>query len=259
MIYKFFSNTEYILSSLINYQIWFSRVEDFNDPFEWNYPYKIDVSENMDNIKKYVEDNNHGRTPHEKEIILKNYIEHPEILEKKFNESLRFRENKGVCCFTINENKLNVLMWSHYTNSHTGVVLGFLKDEMEIIHSEDYSVSSVSQKIFSKPDCREVIYDNIRPFVNPFDKNKLKVRDYEYIKSKIWYYEKEIRMVSPKCGLHFYNKHSLKEIIFGINTSERMKFTIENLINNKTDFPTVKLFKCEKEKGTLEIKLTEYK
>lgn len=259
MIYKFFSNPEFILSSLINSQLWFSRVEDFNDPFEWNFTYKINVVENKEDIKKYVEDNNQGRTPIEKNKILKKYIEHPNELEVELNKSLNFRKDKGVCCFTENENKLNVLMWSHYANSHKGVAFGFSENEIGIIHSDDCVVNSLSHCIFSKPDCRNVSYKNIPPYINPFDNNRLHIRDYEYIKSEIWKYENEIRMVSPKFGLHFYNKQSLKEIIFGIKTNNELKLSVKNTLENQSELSSVLLLNCEMETEKLEMRLNEYK
>ena len=130
--------------------------------------------------------------------------------------------------------------------------------ELDIIHSEDDRVNSNSKIFFSKPDCRNVTYKDIPPFVNPFNKNKLNVRDYEYIKSEVWAYESEIRIVSPKWGLHFYNINSLKEIIFGINISENLKFAVENIVKHKSEFSSVKLLKCERETDRLKMKLKEY-
>ncbi len=257
MIYKFFQNSEFILSTLINGQLWFSKVEDFNDPFEWNFLYKINVERDRLDIENYVEETNFGRSQSEKEKKLKIYLETPIILENELNKSLQYRKNKGVCCFTEEENKLNVLMWSHYSNSHKGVVLGFSEEEIVLIHSEDYRVNSNSEIIFSKPDRRNINYKNIPSFVNPFDTERLGVRDYEYIKSEDWKYEKEIRMVSPKFGLHYFNKQSLKEIIIGINSTDNLINTIGNITKEIAEYSNIKLLKCQREENILKMKLTE--
>lgn len=257
MIYKFFPNTEFVLSTLINGHLWFSKVEDFNDPFEWDFTYKINIERDRSYIIKYIEETNVGRSTSEKEIILKKYIKCPELLERELNKSLEYRKNKGVCCFTKNEKKLDVLMWTHYANSHKGIVLGFLKDEIKIMHKNDCKTNPNNNVIFS-PDLRNVIYDNITSSISPFDENRLKVRDYEYIKSEDWKSENEIRIVSPKYGLHCFNKHSLKEIIFGLNTEENFEDTIVNILKEKSGYFSVKILKCERVKGELKMKLNKY-
>lgn len=257
MIYKFFPNSEFIFSTLINGQLWFSKVEDFNDPFEWNFLYKINVERDREDIAKYVEETNFGRSQSEKEEKFKIYLETPIILENELNKSLQYRKDKGVCCFTVKENKLNVLMWSHYANSHKGVVLGFSEEILQIIHNDDFRVKQNSEMIFSKPDKREVTYKNIPSLINPFKKDRYSIRDYEYIKSEDWKYENEIRIVSPKFGLHYFNKQSLKEIIFGINSTENLMNTIRNITNEISEYSKIKLIKCQREEDILKIKLAE--
>jgi hypothetical protein len=257
MIYKFFPNSEFIFSTLINGQLWFSKVEDFNDPFEWNFLYKINVERDRVDIEKYVEETNFGRSQSEKEKKLKLYLETPIILENELNKSLQYRKNKGVSCFTVEENKLNVLMWSHYANSHKGIVLGFSEEIIQIIHKDDFRVNRNSEIIFSKPDRREVTYKNIPSLISPFNKERCSIRDYEYIKSEDWKYENEIRIVSPKFGLHYFNKQSLKEIIFGINSNENLINTIGNITKEISGYSNIKLMKCQREENILKMKLAE--
>ena len=124
MIYKFFSNIEFLLSSLKNSQLWFSKVEDFNDPFEWDVPYRIDTTKNEEQIIKYIRDNSFHKPESYIKIKIDFYLSNPSKLEEEFNKTLAYREKKGVCCFTKEENLTNILMWSHYADNHKGIVLG---------------------------------------------------------------------------------------------------------------------------------------
>ena len=150
-------------------------------------------------------------------------------------------------------------MWAHYAKSHSGIMLGFSEDDIQIVHLDDWRLNNNSNTIFFNPDLRTVTYKNISSFVNPFEKERPNVRDFEYIKAKDWEYEKEIRIVSPKYGLHNFNRQSLKEIYFGINTKDFLKQSIVNIINSSNEYTSVKLFDCIRDEKKLEMKLNKYK
>jgi len=183
MIYKFFSNIEFLFSTINDSQLWFSKVEDFNDPFEWDFPYKINVDNNKAEIIKYVIENSFNRIPQYIEYKINEYISTPKKLEDELNLTLSYRKNKGVCCFTIPENNNSILMWSHYANNHKRLVLAFSESEMNLIHIYDW----VNRIHCTKAYINKVTYPEDMPcYINPFDKNRPTTKDADFIKSPIW-------------------------------------------------------------------------
>lgn len=249
MIYKYFSNIEFVLSTLKDSQLWFSKVEDFNDPFEWDVPYKIDVSKNENQIIKHIRDNSNLK--HETYIKTKIdfYLSNPSKLEEELNKTLAYRKDKGVCCFTKEENLTNILLWSHYADNHKGIVLGLDENLMEISHSLDW----FNGRHITKPWIKDVQYTNEYRSINPFDNERPTLKDVEFIKSTVWENEKEVRLVSPLFGLHNFNaSNCLKEIVFGVKTPEINKSLITNLLKDNI-LHGMKIRNCFKDKDSIKL------
>lgn len=249
MIYRLIGNFEYILSTLVNGQLFFSKVCDFNDPFEWIFRYKVDLERDIEGIKKYVVDNTYNMTESERDLKLKNYLSDSSTFDNEINKVFEKFYNQGVCCFTEEQNILNVLMWAYYANSNKGVALGFDESNMEIEHADNLK----NGEIIFRPLVKKVIYNSHKRYLSPFDKNRPDILDTKYMKSKKWEDEKEVRFVSPKFGQHNFNKSNLKEIVFGINTPENIKSAIVKITNEGSDYKNVKLKYCQFADDTLEM------
>lgn len=251
MIYKYFSNIDFALSTLKDSQLWFSKVEDFNDPFEWDVPYRIDISKNKEQIIKYIKENNYNRPENYIKSKIDFYLSNPVKLEEEFNRTLEYRKNKGVCCFTKEENLTNILMWSYYADNHKGIVLGIDENLIEISHTLDW----VNGQHITKPWIKKVQYTNEHRFINPFDNERPSLKDVEFIKSTVWADEKEIRLISPLFGLHNYNASTcLKEIVLGIKTPEINKSQIVNIFKTGI-IHDVKIMTCFKDKEKIELRI----
>lgn len=240
MIYRFIGNESFTLSTLRNGQLWFSKVEDFNDPFEWIFRYCINPERDKDAIRQYVNETTISLPLEERNIRYQSYIENHLVLENYFNRAFERFYIKGVCCFTEKENLINVLMWSYYANSHKGISLGFDDKEIKLEHIENFKNGCC---IF-EPSLKRVVYGNHKRCINPFDKNRPNILDTNYMKSKDWEYEKEVRIVSPKFGLHSFSKTNLKEIIFGIKTPLSLKESILEIVKNDKEYSNVLIKSC---------------
>ncbi|WP_170299157.1 DUF2971 domain-containing protein [Larkinella terrae] len=117
------------------------------------------------------------------------------------------RKNCGVCCFTSDPD--NALMWSHYTESHKGIALGFnimpvMQGGQFFIQPVDYLDQIIAQSYFTG--------------------NEETLRHLILTKSSIWSYEKEWRVFQYyQNGLFQFNKACLKEVIFGYRTTSENK------------------------------------
>jgi hypothetical protein len=251
IIYRFIGNPEFILTTLLNGQLWFSKVGDFNDPFEWTFRYCIDIERDKKNIMDYVNQNTFNLPIEVKREKFNSYINTPFTLETEFNRIFYKFYNQGVCCFTKKENIKSVLMWAYYANSHKGIALGFDDKEIEIRHIDDFK----NDEHIIKPLVRRVIYDNHKKCINPFDKQRPDILDTKYMKTKECEHEKEVRFVSPKFGLHSFVKTNLKEIVFGINSSAILKDAVFKILENEIDYKNVKIRYCKPEENELKMKI----
>ena len=129
-LYKYEPFNKYSLSNLKNQQVYFSRPNTFNDPFDCSVNCNFEDLSNTDLIKlhrRYFDlcpdkvqfSTKYGSTPNSAfrqfmTATIKVAFEHHK------NEILF---NRGVSCFS--ETNSEILMWSHYANSHQGFCLEF--------------------------------------------------------------------------------------------------------------------------------------
>ena len=166
-----------------------------------------DVSANdFNEILDFLKDNNFNRlTNFEINNLANSIINTPgkwkNITEQTFDKIINAT---GVCCFTKEEN--NLLMWSHYTESHKGVCLKF-----DILKDTDFFVYPLP-----------VNYRDDYPDYNHLGNRQTLVNDIVLSKSNDWSYEQEIRVLKiHENGLIPFKKNALIEIIFGCKTPKR--------------------------------------
>jgi len=215
-IYKFQSfKSEKSIENLRHGQIWFSKPEGLNDPFDcaisiiFTYP-----EEDMITFVRehYLEDlrkkGKSGEISQRELQYLPNGKPSQELIDqtekylKETNQQRRkeFSQN-GVACFTTEMN--NILMWSHYADGHKGFCLEF-----------DTNYFKFNDKL----NLNEVIYNNSFPTLSPLDivQKPLRVIEPLITKSKDWEHEKEWRLITKEGNSAIeYNPKALTAIYFG--------------------------------------------
>ena len=133
-------------------------------------------------------------------------------------------DNYGVCCFSKKRN--DVLMWSHYSEKHTGACLGF----------------DSSNEFFR--NLRQVDYRSERHDID-LKKGLANVKDQRDIVFKVmlrklhsWRYEQEWRLLEQRGKqLVSFPPDILKSVIFGAHCPEpRIRLVKILLGNRKVDF-----------------------
>ncbi len=179
IIYKFL-NAEYALKAIKNGLLKVSEVDKLNDPFEFNGVIYIQATENN-------------------------------------NDSLiKIMRKLAIGCFS--KNFSNPTMWSHYSDSHKGIVLGYevSSDLKENLHSIHYKHRKIK------------IYEN----GHDVKKDQKLALKFLKLKSKDWGYENEARALFYKANcIEVTNKGQtlffidckeegliLKEVILGVNS-----------------------------------------
>jgi len=240
-LYKYQMFDYYALNNLRKNVFWFRKPESFNDPFDCDINFTItDINdENLELKFIFLLDS----SP-DKENFLQKYLH-----EGKYNQ--RFRDdiekgaihatnvvkekkwrNLGVTCFS--KSRDNILMWSHYADSHRGFCLefdtGFLPFTVEKLLKVKYPKSNL-YPVLSLQDI-------------PHNLNLVETQ--LGTKSYHWKYEREWRLFAPVCNQeHPYDSRSLIGVYFGCKTSDENKNNIKSLVGSSIRFYEMQKSKTE--------------
>lgn len=188
-LYKHQPITESRLKLLTEGTISFTKPDKFNDPFD-----------SVGNIHK-----SHHFSGKELKAILKRQgmkmsLKKAEKKAKKYKENelkkindlsffTEMNSNIGICC--LNHNPLNILMWSHYADSHKGFLTEFRFKKQDLIKTTNqYRYFQPIAVTYSD----EISVISIDDRMNNGGTAVLKVYT---TKSFEWSYEKEFRVIRP--------------------------------------------------------------
>ena len=165
-----------------------------------------------------------------------------EQVNKVFSESRRKMANEFAFC-SLSTKCDDVLMWSHYANSHKGIVIGI---EVDVEQVDDHL-----QKVEYLNQLPEWNVEEYFRFMNGEEQFKgMFLRDLS-VKSKHWSRESEYRIWRKTPGYWRFREDQVKEVYFGVNCDIYTKKVVLELLNFLPgDFPM-----CEMEinKETLDL------
>lgn len=161
----------------------------------------------------------------------------------------------GILCLT--ETHENLLMWSHYSNSHKGFVVGFDR-------RHEY-FNQTKEKIGLAGFVKKVRYTDERPEVTFFDSNLSKeenldnwVRNFIWVKSEEWKYEDEWRMVNTlrdadskieingtKIFLFNFPLDTISSIYLGCKMETEVKKKIISLVSDISLMENVEIYESQ--------------
>ena len=173
-LYNYKRFNEYSLSILKDKTIWFAAAESLNDPFEFGF-YCPEMQ-----------------------------INGIQIDVDSFEEAMRTMKQMGV--LSLSEINDNILMWSHYSESHTGFCIEFERTDSNDLGNWDL--------------CAPVNYDENLPTFKPIELADTKtVTQILLTKSDLWVYEKEWRIIAKKGNQTYSLPGNITGIIFGYKMS----------------------------------------
>ncbi len=175
---------EWVEDLITQNRFYFPSVVDFNDPFDCHPTFFVSDQESW--VRKMVNSELSGLAPAKieqkvQEILKAEIWTKPETVKryrKSFLEDVQFP--LGV--LSLSEKSDNILMWSHYAEKHTGICLTFDG------HSEFFSRA------------REVTYQKAYPVVDLAASHDAIVHAALLVKSDLWRYEKEWRIIDDNNG-----------------------------------------------------------
>jgi len=221
-------------------EIYFPRPSEFNDPFDGNIPVRWDLmtyeecfEKNLKiiNIEHKDKDQRLVRE-HAKKVTDEKIMWHPDILAHERPEQLE-KWNSIIGLFSLSLIPDNILMWSHYSNNHTGFIVGL--DTNSLI--EDYDFDYIEP----------IIYQNEYPLISGLDETTDQFYKKFFHKSELWSYEEEWRISKNHIGKRIIklNQSTINQIIIGCNTDSKESEQITKLTKKHlgTEIPIFKAIK----------------
>ena len=247
ILYKYKAKNAFTMKLFSDGELYFPSIGQLNDPFEGSIPYVFDqrelTSENiflfMYKIAKYGHPDWTEKQINEyvSEEQKKGLLFDDKHLQQQNKETVEDVENLfGILSLTTNRN--NFLMWSHYTESHKGICIGFDVNKVNDIVSGTLG---------------PVIYDDKLPIKHLNNKVTEFIKGLLFTKSNVWEYEDEYRLT--KMGA---SRTSIKipldaivEVTIGCKMEQKEKDEIIRVIKDK--IPTCKIYEASLSKTKFEL------
>lgn len=163
-----------------------------------------------------------------------------QALNNSLYEVYKFVDKSGV--YSLSETPLEELLWAHYGSSHTGFCIEYDLDKLIEDEKHDYKIINVK-------------YKNAPQSVNVSDISKPErlLTKMLGIKSKVWKYEKEIRVVTSISGPNSYDYRAVKAIYLGLRISNDDKERLMKTLKGRG----IKYFQIKLESSSYKFSFTE--
>lgn len=235
-LYKYRSINEYTKKSLINNEFFFSFPSSFNDPFDTKLNVIYEGSES--DWRKFIRSNGASK---QQEDLLINYLKsiNYDITKLPNYSKNYFKVGDNMMVFCLSEINNSILMWSHYSNSHKGICLGYKTEKKHNslgLRFNDDQMKYHPSKTKGFLPVFKVKYQSELPdkYNSLTNENYKKLFEFAKTKHRDWNYEKEHRMIYLYENIEKqtiqYKKDILDKIIFGIKTSKEDKRILRNII-----------------------------
>lgn len=219
-------------------ELYFAPPSKFNDPFDCKLLPSFQTTKEI--RRKFYS---------EQQKAIPELVDVPQNIIEAFSDELTELETKtafksslentlesvGICSFSGNND--DILLWSHYTNGHTGFCLEF------DIRSGD---SFFSRAI-------RVNYKKMYPSINIYEDKKW-MQNILLTKSNRWEYEAEWRILKyDGPGVEQFPETSLSAVILGCQMPEKDKDIIRNLVSRRGSKVQIKEARIKEYEFGLEI------
>lgn len=228
-------------------ELYFSSKNQFNDPFDCKFGYSFTATK--PEIKKYFKamlDRSRpdlNRRQKKRWIVeqMKTFnLNDPDLERMMIEGTDEIISGIGICSLT--EVPDDILMWSHYADSHKGFCIKLLDDEKERFIQGTYQVS----------------YSDEFPIVNPIrDDVDVRMNKTLLTKAKHWDYEKEWRTIDHEkgTGIKKFPPHLLVGVIFGCKMTENHKEKIREWCADRGH--SVTFYQAQEASHTYSLEITK--
>jgi hypothetical protein len=190
LVYKYQTGLDRDIVTLTNDQIFAPTKDTLNDPFEGLF------------------DKNHFTT------FLNSFGSASSKAQKVLDALIEKMNKVGI--YSLSKDINNELLWAHYADQHKGFAIEFDLDI--IVDAFNYGNIPLVTQI-------DVLYSNTPSLLNINDRNdsdKL-IQSLIGVKSLVWQYENEVRLIFNNTGLIDIPFYAIKSIYFGLRSKAKDK------------------------------------
>jgi hypothetical protein len=254
-IFKFSPFNVNSLKILINKELWFGEPENQNDPNEGEFIMegfnkKLTEKQRIHVLREIFPDTHEDYFSMEHSPRNLNGNE----LIKKYSDYMRTRLKSefGICCFS--KTYKQILLWSHYANSHEGLCFVFNKKDL---------IESLANRPWIDHDDIEYKSEIIKVNVEVQNNGNRTLPGYHILRRKQpeFDYEKEYRFISKdpfSKGIETralkYEANALKAVVFGEKMNVEDKRIVVNIIASSSEFSNVEIWISKKNNYSRENK-----
>ena len=232
---------------LFNAELYFTSADKFNDPYDASLPfdYKKEQLTPENIFLKHVQMLKKQFPQMSEPEIHTISFEHQKagtlydkVLQERYSENVNKDINKTFGIVSLACEPTNLLMWSHYSNCHTGFCVGL---DTKFIF-----------KNFN-PSLHQVMYSDEIPKIDLFEDMIVFFLKLLSTKSKHWEYENEYRLISRDFVNQSMNitEWGLREVYLGAKMPQAEKFNLIEAL--KKQYPKIKIFDCSLSKLTFQV------
>ena len=225
-LYKYFPFSVNSLSVLIQDKAWYSRPDDFNDPFDCKATelgnVEVITAEKRKIVSKLLKSSRDKQVNEINKIftqfltrVTPNDIKFYKMLKEEGEENQKIINSIGI--FSLSETYNEILMWSHYALDHTGFCI-----EFDRTHNNELGQEAV-----------KVIYRKYRIFNSSEDEDSLKEHDIFNRKYTKWRYEKEWRVFKTVGNKLYELPGRISAIILGVKMKPENEEMLVKIVNEK--------------------------
>ncbi|WP_263066551.1 DUF2971 domain-containing protein [Enterobacter huaxiensis] len=265
--YKFSALNINSLSALAEGKAWFSRLADFNDPFEGQFLIKRpDIELDKERLFQYMGNILPKNVLSEpvSDIIRRNYEQSPDGFKKTIEQAVSTTYNrfhnafKNISAFCLASDipnvdashVSNVMMWSHYADGMKGFCIKF---------KPEYLLSSLREMNEANFNIAQVHYQDEMYNVDFFDLVDLSKNVYTqaiHTKHTGWEYEYECRIITENPGLYKYSHDAIDCIFIG----SKMPLPHQKILIDicSVNIPNVNIFSVRTHASDYAVELGKY-
>jgi hypothetical protein len=206
-------------------EIYFSCPTQFNDPFDCNP--NVVIHRNRDKFRKWMRRVIKEREPtwdkYKINQLLNNSDNVRRFKSKSFQRDLFKNFTSGLGVLSLSEKCNDILMWSHYSDSHKGICIEFDSKDETSVFWENYKVKYEEEY----PTVNVMELEHIEEWLKTFT-----------VKALHWEYEAERRILKTQDkggpGNYKFRPEQLKSVILGACISDENKEKVHEWVQ---DYP----------------------
>ncbi|MDP1727215.1 MAG: DUF2971 domain-containing protein [Bacteroidota bacterium] len=236
---------------LTHNEVYLSSPEEFNDPFDCGIEIAYDLLQKDERLRfeyfsTFVSRARKDLTPLQQsaeveKLIAEKRYENNKWLEYVHNQSL-LELNKRFGFFCVTPVPDNILMWSHYSNSHKGFCVGF--DSVKLFSL----INGRGGQVFYRDN-----YPLISPLLHPIEQSMHQTNS----KAHFWNYEIEYRLMKhiKEGRILTLPPDVIRSVILGCSIPPQHKDEIVKTL--KESQPNVMLYQASVKRRTYELDMVE--